>query len=312
MNNENVKVGEVSKVFSLPQLKDGKESSLKKLKERDHISFSQLHAMHTCAFKHYEAYELGKKDASTIFTIFGTATGVAIEQYIKNNNKQSWVTYIKTLLKFVRANIVPEEELKKKAFKDWCAKQNLSCDQKSYELYCKKVHCKSALRIYKDLIAYFNNELKDWNVVAFETPLMQPLDDLDINFKGYIDCVLKHKTEDRYKILDFKTCGMGWFKEQRSDTEKLYQVILYKKFWCELNKIERSKVDCAYLLLKRTPPKNESSIEMFDVTSGDKKINNAEVWMLKTLRNIFQGVKVKTPQTCNFCNCSLKNRRRYF
>lgn len=311
-------VAEQSPLKALTELAAANESpksekrSVPFTKDRDYTSFNELYTQATCPWKWYDTYVLGHRSQDSIFTIFGSATGVAIEQYILHNNKQSWLTYIKSILKFVRNNPAPQEELDKTAFKDWCKKQEIDISQKSYELYCKKVHCKAALKIYKDLVHYFANDLKDWDVVSFEIPLLEAIEDIDLNFKGYIDCILKHKTEDRYKIIDFKTCGQGWFKEQRGDTEKLYQVILYKKFWCALNKIETSKVDCGYLLLKRMPSKNESAVEMFDITSGDKKLKNAEVWMLQTLRGIFQQQKIKTPQTCNFCVCSLRNRRRYF
>lgn len=261
--------------------------------------------MHECGYNHNQRYILGIRQADTIFTIFGTATGIALESY-KKGIKNSWITYIKTLIKFIRSAPVEEKQLGYKYFTDWCKKNNLEANEESCRAYNKQTFCKAALRIYKDLIAYFEVLEKEWEIVAFEIPLMEEIPDIDMFFKGYIDIVLKHKTENRYKIVDFKTCSFGWTEDQKSYTEKLYQVILYKKFWCEKNLIDPATVDCAYLLLKRTPSKKDSAVEMFDITSGKVKVENANLWMLKTLVKILQEFKLKTPQTCIYCSCGKK------
>lgn len=300
------------KDISADRLNNPNVGEPKNLKEITKVSFSQLFLMHQCPWLHFERYVMGKMGEKTVFTEFGTAAGVALEQNIKHGNKQSWITFLKTIIKFINSLEVKNEDLEKSYFVKWCEKTNREISVPSYKKYEVESFCKSALRIYKDLIPYFENDLKEWEVVDFEIPLLEPIADIDMNFKGYIDCVLKHKTEDRYKILDFKTCSWGWDNETKSDTAKLYQVILYKKYWCEKNNIDTSKVDCAYLLLKRNPAKKDTTaIEMFDVTSGDRKLKNAEIWMLQTLNHVFKNLKVKTPNSCSYCSCGLK-KRKYF
>jgi len=283
-----------------------------KIKELDHVSFSQLLVMQMCPWQHFEKYVLGKKSEQTIFTTFGTLAGVALEQNIQHGNKQSWISFLKEIIKFINSSEVSNEDLEKSYFKTWCKKNDKEITEENYRRFNIESFCNSALRIYKDIILYFENDLKEWEVISFEIPLLEPIDGIELKFKGYIDCVLKHKTEDRYKILDFKTCSWGWDNETKSDTAKLYQVILYKKYWCEKNNIDTKKVECAYLLLKRSPAKKDiSAIEMFDITSGDRKLNNAELWMLETLKKIFNNVKIKTVDTCKYCNCG-KQKRKYF
>lgn len=270
--------------------------------------------MHECPFKHFERYVLGKKESS-VFTIFGSACGVALEQNLLHGNKQSWITFLKTIIKFIKSQKLENENLKDGFYKKWCDKNKKEVSEESFLEYKRtqiESFSKSALNIYKDIIPYFSNELKEWDIVSFEIPLLEKIDEIDLNFKGYIDCVLKHKEEDRYKILDFKTCSWGWDLEEKTNTAKLYQVILYKKYWCEKNKIDTSKVECAYLLLKRTPSKKDpSAVEMFDVTSGDRKLKNAEIWVLQNLKKIFENLKVKSPETCSYCSCNKKKRRYY-
>lgn len=292
--------------------------------DKKHVSFSELLVMHECGYIHNQRYIKGIKQADTIFTIFGTATGLALENY-KKGIKNSWISYIKKLIKFLKDVPIEEKQLTYKNFADWCAKSfkerakatkflhryavSAEPTEENFKIYNFVSFTTSALRIYKDLIAYFDELEKEWDIVAFEIPLMEEIPDIDMFFKGYIDIVLKHKTENRYKIVDFKTCSFGWTLDQKNYTEKLYQVILYKKFWCEKNLIDPATVDCAYLLLKRAPAKKDIAVEMFDITSGKVKVENANLWMLKTLVSILQEFKLKTPQTCKYCSCGKKPSR---
>lgn len=286
------------------------ETTIQSQTDKKHISFSELLTMHNCGYGHNQQYILGNRQEATVFTIFGTATGVALESY-KKGNKFSWITYAKTLIKFIRTSKVSPEDLEKKFFLDWCKENIKEPTEENFRIQNKKSFVKSALRIYKDLIPYFETLEKEWEIVGFEIPLMEEIPDIDMFFKGFIDIVLKHRTEKKYKILDFKTCSWGWSLEQKSETEKLYQVILYKKYWCEKNLIDPEKVECAYLLLKRAPAKKDTAVELFEITSGSVKLENANIWMLRTLKKILQEYKLKTPGGCKYCNCGKKVKKKY-
>jgi hypothetical protein len=274
--------------------------------EKLKISFSELLVAHYCPYKHWTQYVQNNRQPDTIYTKFGTAAGVAIEDKLTKNIQNPWISFLKTIIKFLNSYIPTEEELNRSAFRLWCKEYNTEQTIENWRNFSKKIFVPSALRIYKDLLIYFEkNILPEWDIVGFEIPLSENIPDIDILFKGYIDLILRSKNNpEKYKIIDFKTCKDGWTKEERNDKEKLYQVILYKKYWCEKNNIDFSNVECAYLLLKRQPDKKlESSIEIFNYSSEKSKMQEAEVWTFKMLKLILSGVKIKNKNTCKFCTC---------
>ena len=54
----------------------------------------------------------------------------------------------------------------------------------------------------------------DYKVFSVEEELLQPIRD-DLDFKGYIDMVLK-TPDGKYHILDWKTCSWGWNAQKKS------------------------------------------------------------------------------------------------
>jgi ATP-dependent exoDNAse (exonuclease V) beta subunit len=99
--------------------------------------------------------------------------------------------------------------------------------------------------------------------------------DLDIGnrkFKGFIDLIIK--TEDgKYHVIDWKTCGWGWDAERRREKMTTYQLTLYKHFFAKKYEFDPKDIETYFALLKRTAKKDQ--VEIFRVTSGPKKTNNA-------------------------------------
>ena len=178
-------------------------------RKRDYISFSEIHLFSQCPYKHYKRYTLGEKEPGTIFTFFGTAVHNSIENKWKNGIQNSWITLGKII--------------------------SLYCD------YADEDHVtwiKSAFRIYKDFFIWIDENFPSCQLYDIEFKLEEPIKGCDRKFLGYIDLILYDPEKDIYHILDLKTSSWGWNKQQLSDTLKLYQVILYKKFFCEKMNID--------------------------------------------------------------------------
>lgn len=127
-------------------------------------------------------------------------------------------------------------------------------------------------RIINDL----NNciELRDAEVVYNEHLLRLPIersDGLVIDFKGFIDMVIKSKDGRGNPILyivDFKSCSWGWDGEKRRDRDLHAQLFLYKHFLSKEFNLDPKQIRCAFVLLKKRPPKDVCAVEFFPVSAG--------------------------------------------
>lgn len=261
---------------------------------RDYISFSEIHLFSQCPYKHNQNYNLGLRDGGSFYTIFGSAIHEAIEQKWKYKNELAWLKMSKAVYLVSEAESdssgkFPRDSEYGKTPGEWTS---------------------AALRIYKDFFVWIEKEFPDCELFDIEYELNEELENFERNFKGYIDLILYNPKEDIYHIIDLKTASWGWNRKQFSDTKKLYQVILYKNFFCKKEKIDRKKVHCHYVLLLRSPAKDQKlAVKLHSVTSGNRKIENSVTWMEETLKKIKRGIKLKTPQTCSFCSCGKKINR---
>lgn len=252
------------------------------LEERPHISFSEALTFYKCPFKHWEQYREKRPQEDTIYTVYGKAVGEALERYRKYDKKHSWITMGKKIFNFIIDNGYGEYVSEKD--QDW------------------RFWVAGSLRIFKDTLEFLDENYPGWELVDFEFPLYEPIDGTEKKFKGFIDLIFKH--DGKIYLWDFKTCGWGWTPEQKSDTQKLYQVILYKHFYCQKMGINPDEVSTAYLLLKRKPAKSApSAVELFETTSGKKKVENAVEWLKEQADGIGRGVRVKNKTKCAFCIC---------
>jgi len=140
-----------------------------------------------------------------------------------------------------------------------------------------------------------------YEVISVEERLFEDIQDFEdekYNFKGFIDLVVK--TDDgKYHIIDWKTCSWGWNMERKSDRLTTYQLTLYKKFFCQKHNIDPEMVETHFALLKRTAKKE--NVEIFRVTSGPRKTQNANDLLLKALSNINRQIKFKNRMSCDRC-----------
>ena len=126
-------------------------------------------------------------------------------------------------------------------------------------------------------------------------PLVKDFVENKYDFKGFIDLVIKTKDE-KYHIIDWKTCSWGWDSRKKNDKMVTYQLTLYKHFFAQKLQIDPEDVETHFALLKRTAKQNR--VEFFRVTSGPKKTQNALKLLNKALYNIKNKRYIKNRLSC--------------
>jgi len=247
-----------------------------------HVSFSALKTWAECPFK----FKLTKVDniagfEGNHYTAFGTAVHNVCEQSLLNENLNQEEHFLESFMEELQK--LPEhvsETLEQKII-DQMTEQGLSLLE----------------YIRPSLKEYFGN----YEIVSTEEKLLEPIEDFedgDFDFKGFVDLVLK--TEDgKYHVIDWKTCSWGWDSKKRSDPMVTYQLTYYKYYFAKKHNIELSDIETHFALLKRTAKKDK--IEIFRVTSGIIKTNNALKLLNKALYNIKNGNYVKNRLSCQRC-----------
>ena len=246
-----------------------------------HISFSQIKNWAKCPFYH-KLSNIDKVEGSftgNIYTAFGSALHETIENHLENNISDS------QLKEHFGASFMNErsrlsEEIEDKHFEQFLLqgeklvkkyKNNLdSYFGCNYEI----VKCEEA--IYEDVTEYKGNPFK---------------------FKGFIDLVVKK--DDIYHIIDWKSCTWGWDAKKKADKMIVYQLIFYKHYYALKHNIDPDKIECHFGLLKRTAKKNE--VEIFKVTSGKRRTENAMKLLVQAIHNIDNGVYIKNRTSCRYC-----------
>lgn len=102
-----------------------------------------------------------------------------------------------------------------------------------------------------------------------------------IHFKGFIDIVIRDKTDNSIILYDVKTSLYGWNKHTKKDINTTMQLLLYKILYSKLNNVDINKIHVEYLILKRKLYENvefpQKRTVGFKPASGKvtiKKINN--------------------------------------
>lgn len=145
-----------------------------------------------------------------------------------------------------------------------------------YKLREREIDVEDFVRAGKKILEHLQacDELAQAEVVYNEYKLQLPIersDDVKIEFKGYIDMVIRSKDKLGKQVLyvvDFKTCSWGWDQQKKQDKELQYQLFLYKHFLCKKFDLDPKHVKTAFILLKRAPRKGTVAVEFFPVSAG--------------------------------------------
>ena len=138
----------------------------------------------------------------------------------------------------------------------------------------------------------------DYEVISAEEKLYEPIEGVEYLFKGFIDLVVK-TTDGKYHILDWKTTSWGWDSRRRSDPMVTYQLTLYKNYFARKHDLDPKMIETHFALIKRTAKKDH--VEIFRVTSGPRKTENALKLLNKALYNIQRKKHIKNRLACRGC-----------
>jgi ATP-dependent exoDNAse (exonuclease V) beta subunit len=245
------------------------------------ISFSELKTWNECSYKHKLSYidEL-KLFNGNLYTAFGTAVHTTAEELVLLN--------------------ITEDECKEffvDSFKKELDLLEKKLDDKDQKLFDSMVEAGQI--IVPGILQSLKDKFGNYEVFSSEELLFESIEEKeDFNFKGYIDLVIK-TGDGKYHILDWKTCSWGWNAKKRSDPMTTYQLIYYKNFFASKHNIDKKDIKTYFGLLKRTSKKD--NIEIFEITSGAKRISNSLKVLNNVITNIENGVAIKNRLSCKYC-----------
>ncbi len=246
-----------------------------------HVSFSALKVWNECPFK----YKLSYEDRVNVYsgseyTAFGTALHEAAELKVQDDNINEQEIFLN---KF-------NEEIK------ILKENNQKVDEK---LIIDMIEQGKTLST--KVIPSLKQKFGQFKVLAAEEDIYESIKqdpDLGYNFKGFIDLIIQTEDE-KIHIIDWKSCAWGWDAKKKSDKITTYQLTFYKHFYAQKHGVDVKNIETYFALLKRTAKKNQ--VEIFRVTSGPKKIQNALNFLNKALYNINKKNYPKNKLNCTYC-----------
>jgi hypothetical protein len=160
--------------------------------------------------------------------------------------------------------------------------------------------------MWNEIPDFLDKTFPNWEVVKAEEELYEKISRKSMNFKGFIDAVIKvpKKNGDGYIywILDWKTAGAyGWRREKKQDILMTAQLILYKHFWARKHNIELKDIRCGFVLLKRGG-KLGKICELVTVSVGPKTLSRGIKMMNNMISSVSNNIFLKNRDSCRYCS----------
>ena len=120
---------------------------------------------------------------------------------------------------------------------------------------------------------------RGWWLIGCEIPISLHPDTKKPNiiYQGYLDIVLYHEPTNKIKIIDIKTSRQGWGKKEKSDENKQFQLIAYKKYFSELYNFPIENIEIEFMIVKRKVFESDTyvikRVQQFKPASGKVKLN---------------------------------------
>tara|TARA_B100000287_G_scaffold425344_1_gene471491 strand:- start:2300 stop:3079 length:780 start_codon:yes stop_codon:yes gene_type:complete len=248
-----------------------------------HISYSELKNWDFCPFYH-KLVNIDKLKGfqGNEFTAFGTAMHEVCEKtalkLLKEEDQEGFF-----MKKFLEELISLPDDLK--------LNENLVNSMRE-----------QGKALIPEIFPALEDYFEDYEVISTEEKLFEPINDLNYaenyHFKGFIDLVVR-TNDGKYHVIDWKTCSWGWDARKRSERMVTYQLTLYKHYFALKHGIDPKNVETHFALLKRTAKINR--VELFRVTSGSRKTENALKLLNKALYNICSKKHIKNKAACSKC-----------
>ena len=255
-----------------------KEIREKKLPEIDYatqksISYSQMSMFNECPKKWSLQYREGHKSfTSSIHTVFGTALHETLQHYLTVMYEQSGAAADR-----LNTSEMLEENLREEYKKQYKSNNNqhFVTPDELREFYEDGVEI--IREFSKDKTKYFGK--RGWHLVGCEVPIiLTPHSKYqNVMFQGYLDVVLYHEPTNKIKIIDIKTSRQGWSKKEKSDENKQFQLIAYKKYFSELYNVPIENIEIEFMIVKRKIFESDiyviKRVQQFKPASGKVKLN---------------------------------------
>jgi len=259
---------------------------------KPHVSFSEIKAWKECSWRHKLIYidKIDKGEPSP-YLDFGTAVHEGCETYLTSREVDK-----EKLFKDIK------DAWDKYGFDDpeWVKKQ-----PGWYKYAPVETWCQWAENMWSEVPDFLDKTFPGWECFEAEEMLYESVENKDINFKGYIDGVIKvpkKKGEGyNYWIIDWKTAqSYGWRRSKKQDILMTAQLILYKHFWSKKHSVDLKDVRCGFILLKRGG-KPGRICELVTVSVGPKSLERG----IKILNNMVHSVNskifLKNRESCTYC-----------
>lgn len=260
--------------------------------KKKHISFSEIKCWKECSWRH-KLMHIDKVDVfePSPYLDFGTAVHAGCESILETKSLDT-----KKIIKEIRdaweENNFDDE--------DWVNNQ-----PSWYKYEPVDTWCQWAENMWKEVPEFLDETFPGWECFNAEEELYEPVVDKDINFKGFIDGVIrvpKKRGEGyNYWIIDWKTAGAyGWRRDKKQDILMTAQLILYKTFWSRKHNIPLKDIRCGFILLKRGG-KPGKVCELVTVSVGPKSIQKADKIMNNMISAVRRGMFLKNRDSCKYC-----------
>lgn len=253
---------------------------------KNHISYSELKDYVKCPYyhklKHIDNVECWEDN---LFACFGTAIHAVAEQKIRQEDQSN----CKDLFEIEFLKVLKTTKKKNPAFE-------IDAD------FLEELRAQGRI-LAPLIIPALREHFGEFEVLSTEEEFYESIKGLKLfreyNYKGFIDLVIHVKKDNKIIILDYKTTTAGWWGRDRSDKMRLYQLIYYKHFYSEKYKVDLEDIETYFYLLKRVVKKDHC--ELYKITSGKKRIDNALFLLEKTVNNILIGKSWKNRKSCDKC-----------
>jgi len=270
------------------------------------ISHSQFTTYNDCNLKWKLRYidELSLFGGN-IYTLFGSAMHTVIQEYLATMYNKSIVLADKLPLDdMLKEEMVKEfNEIKEK----WGV---LPCEQKDMiEFYQDGLEIIKHFRKHRNRYFIKNN----YELVGVEVPIFTTVQE-GVEFRSYLDIVLRNKISGDITIIDLKTATRGWIHFQKKNFYKTSQLLLYKQFYSDKFGVPLDKIDVLFLILKRKIAKKSdfpiSRLQRFEPPHGKISINKTMKAFNEFRELIFdskgeyrtdRNYSAKPGSACKFC-----------
>ena len=260
--------------------------------QKPHVSFSEIKCWKECAYRH-KLLHIDKLDIfePSPYLDFGTAVHEGCETYIKTKTVDK-----KKLFKDIT------DAWEKHGFgePEWYEKMPGWYKHAPVEEWCLW-----AENMWDEVPEFLDETFPGWECFEAEEMLYESVDEKDINFKGYIDAVIKvpKKKGDGYNywIIDWKTSqSYGWRRSKKQDILMTAQLILYKHFWSKKHGIPLGDIRCGFVLLKRGGKKGKVC-ELVTVSVGPKSLERGLKMLNSMVSSVRKGLFFKNRNSCTYC-----------